>query len=105
MSLHKLYSIIDYLKKELSSETSHFYTNKTEFTETVKELYKDEYTKYPAVFTVIFNANFNMDSINRLEFMLSMANKVEDKDIAEHDASVVVGQRLVDEIVKPQLKK
>ena len=34
-----------------------------------------------------------------------MAKRVEDKDIAEHDASVAVGQRLVDDIVKPQLNK
>ena len=34
-----------------------------------------------------------------------MAEKVKNKDIQEHDASVAVGQRLVDDIVKPQLKK
>ena len=31
--------------------------------------------------------------------------EIEKKDITEHDASVAVGQKLVDEIVKPQLNK
>ena len=37
--------------------------------------------------------------------MVSMAAKVRNNEISEHDASVKVGQVLVDEIVKPQLEK
>ena len=41
--------------------------------------------------------------MQRLKYMIDMARRVQKKDIAEHDASVAVGQRLVDDIVKPQL--
>ena len=51
------------------------------------------------------NKDQKQDShIERLLYMLQMAERVENKEIAEHDASVAVGQRLVDDIVKPQLK-
>ena len=37
--------------------------------------------------------------------MLNMAVKVDENKVPEHDASVAVGQRLVDEIVKPQISQ
>ena len=43
--------------------------------------------------------------IDRLEFMFNMSQKVKDNKVSEHNASVEVGQRLVDDIVKPQLKE
>ena len=35
--------------------------------------------------------------------MLGLAQKVKNDELSEHDASVQVGQILVDQIVKPQL--
>ena len=46
-----------------------------------------------------------MDGVIRLEYMINMAEKVENKEMKEHDASVAVGQVLVDDIVKPSLEK
>jgi hypothetical protein len=36
---------------------------------------------------------------------MNMSNKVKNNDISEHDASVAVGQVLVDKIVMPQIEK
>ena len=58
--------------------------------------------KYPVVFEKATEGSLEMERFN---YMLSMATKVEDKTISEHDASVKVGERLVDEFVKPQLNK
>ena len=43
--------------------------------------------------------------LERLTYMINMAKQVQNNSISEHDASVKVGTRLVDEFVKPQLKK
>lgn len=40
----------------------------------------------------------------RFEFMLAMRAKVVSQDISQHDASVVVGQELVDAFVKPMVE-
>ena len=37
--------------------------------------------------------------------MLNLANKVKNNVLSEHQASVQVGQILVDDIVKPQMDK
>ena len=47
----------------------------------------------------------SMKDIKMLEFMISKVKKIKRNQITEHDASVEVGQRLVDEIVKPQIEK
>ena len=41
--------------------------------------------------------------ISRLEFMLKMIQDIKKKKVTKHEASVVVGQELVDNIVKPEL--
>ena len=57
---------------------------------------------YEAIFNISISKNYDF---NRLKFMLEMAQKVKKSEITEHDASVQVGQVLVDQIVKPQLDK
>ena len=59
-------------------------------------------SNYFAIFNISINASYDF---NRLKKMLNLANKVKKNEISEHDASVKVGTILVDEIVKPQLKK
>ena len=61
--------------------------------------------KYSSVFSLVFSSKFNKEGLDRLVYMLQMAKRVEDNELPEHDASVAVGQRLVDDIVKPQLDK
>ena len=62
--------------------------------------YKDLFDNYPSIFKMACEGN--MDFI-RLKYMLEMIDKVKNNKISEHDASVDVGQKLVDEIVKPDL--
>ena len=43
--------------------------------------------------------------IERLTYMINMIKQAKSNSISEHDASVEVGQRLVDDFVKPSLNK
>ena len=43
--------------------------------------------------------------MNRLKFMLNMINKVNNNEITEHNASVQIGEKLVNEYVKPMIDK
>ena len=63
--------------------------------------YKFLQENYEPIFKMVMSPSYDYD---RLKFMLEMAKKVEKKEMAEHDASVAVGERLVNEVVKPQLK-
>jgi len=62
--------------------------------------FKDLFEIYPSIFKMAWEGN--MDFV-RLKYMLEMIDKVKQNKISEHDASVDVGQKLVDEIVKPDL--
>lgn len=64
--------------------------------------YKFIYENYQPIFRMVMSQSYDYD---RLKYMLEMAKKVERKEIKEHDASVAVGERLVNDVVKPQLKK
>jgi uncharacterized protein YpbB len=43
--------------------------------------------------------------LERLTYMINMVKKVKTNEISDHDASVKVGERLVDEFVKPKINK
>ena len=60
------------------------------------------FTNFEPIFNICLSQNYDF---NRLKFMLQMAKRVQKSEITEHDASVQVGQILVDQIVKPQLDK
>lgn len=64
--------------------------------------HKDLYDAYPGIFDMSMNSTMDLD---RLKYMLSMADKIDNKEMTEHDASVEVGQMLVDDFVKPSLTK
>jgi hypothetical protein len=59
-------------------------------------------TKYPAMVRIICSDNYDQE---RLEYMIRLSARVRSGDIEEKVASIAVGQRLVDEIVKPQIEK
>lgn len=59
-------------------------------------------SNYEAIVRISMSNNYDYD---RLKFMVNMADRVKKNEITEHNASVEVGQLLVDQIVKPQLKK
>ena len=73
-----------------------------EFHQQMSDTYSKFREKYPTIFEKVLENSLDMERFN---FMLSMANKIDSKEMTNHDASVKVGERLVDEFVKPNLKK
>ena len=71
----------------------------------VKKIEKD-YSKLKENFPTIFDkVMMNTLELDRLAFMLKMVGEIKNKKVSKHEASVVVGQELVDNIVKPTLEK
>ena len=73
-----------------------------DFKNLMKQKYKFLLENHEAIFNISLSQNYDLA---RLKFMLEMANKIRNNEITEHNASVQVGQVLVDQIVKPQLEK
>jgi|TARA_B110000977_G_scaffold165109_1_gene212063 hypothetical protein len=76
--------------------------NLEEFKNTMKVKYLELFNEYSTIFNISVGPSYDF---LRLKKMLILANKIKTNEITEHSASVQVGQILVDEIVKPQLKK
>jgi len=58
--------------------------------------------KFPSIVSISLGDSYDY---NRLKFMLNASEKVASNELTEKEASIQVGQVLVDEIVKPGLKK
>ena len=100
--INKLNNLVLEIETMLTKENLE--QNKKIILDTFKKDNPNLIKKYSGIFVILENST-NIESIERLKFMLNMAIKVKENDILEHDASVAVGQRLVDDIVKPQLNK
>ena len=74
--------------------------NDDEFKISMKSDFSFLFNNYQAIFNIACSKAYDF---KRLAIMLGLAEKVGKNEISEHDASVQVGQILVDEIVKPQL--
>lgn len=97
MDTSKILTTVEELTKKLNNH------NKTDkYIEQLKDEYHEFNDSYPAIFKMTCDGTMD---INRLRFMLNMKNNIDNNQITEHNASVEVGQLLVDEIIKPQLKK
>ena len=75
--------------------------SETEFKTKLEEKFKRLNENFPAIFLKVHAGTLE---ISRLEFMLKMIGEINNKKVTRHEASVVVGQELVDNIVKPNLK-
>lgn len=73
----------------------------TTFKEEMSKKYSDFRDNYPTIFEKVLD---NTLDIERFNYMINMANKIDNKEMTNYDASVKVGERLVDEFVKPNLK-
>jgi hypothetical protein len=85
---------VDNLKKRLVEMGS----NKNE--DLLKEEFKKLFEGFPTIFSKVVDGTMDM---SRLKFMLKMIGEIEKQKISKHDASVVVGKELVENIVKPQM--
>ena len=74
--------------------------NDEQFIDKLKKDYNKLETNFPAIFEKVLKGTLELD---RLQFMLKMINNIKQNKISKHKASVVVGQELVDNIVKPNL--
>ena len=76
--------------------------HKPDFAENAKVKFKDFEYKYPIIFKKIIE-----NTLNNEEFvmMMNMMRKIQNEELSEHDASVQVGQHLVDKFVKPMINK
>ena len=104
MALNDIFNLIEKLKRDVPDPDSLFNLDRKKYIDIIKNLTSIN-DSYPSIINVIANKQFNMDGVIRLEYMINMAEKVENKEMKEHDASVAVGQVLVDDIVKPSLEK
>lgn len=68
-----------------------------------KESYKSKYnyifTHVPTLFDLIYN-NIDLD-IKQLKFMISQAAKINNNEISQYDADVIIGKKLADTYITP----
>ena len=69
--------------------------------EVLKEEFKILFEKFPTIFNKVVDGTMEL---GRLKFMLKMIRDIETQKISKHQASIVVGKELVDNVVKPQMK-
>lgn len=66
----------------------------------LKEQYSDFELNYNSLFKLCTSEDYDL---NKLMLFIQMASSVQRKEITEHDASVQIGEMLVNEYVKPKL--
>jgi len=76
--------------------------NPGEFVEKLKKDYNKLEDNFPSIFEKVLSGTLEYE---RLEFMLKMLGEVKTQKLSKHEASVVVGQELVNNIVKPSLEE
>ena len=74
--------------------------SKKEFDEKIKKDFHILNEQFPTILEKVLNGTLDE---KRFNFMLKMIGNIKNSKISKHEASIVVGQELVDNIVKPQL--
>lgn len=69
----------------------------------IKQAYMKFHTQFPKLFEMITSPKGYKEET--LQTMLSMLDRMGTGGITQHDASQIIGQRLVDTYVKPNLQK
>tara|TARA_B100000575_G_C23143394_1_gene666282 strand:- start:4691 stop:5008 length:318 start_codon:yes stop_codon:yes gene_type:complete len=92
---------------EIQNEYKNFQINHSDISfEKLKESVINKYpyitSKLPSILDLALSDNYDY---KRLSYILDMNEKVKNKEITEREGSIQVGQVLVDEIVKPSIKK
>ena len=103
MSLSNLIELVNNIDVKMNS--GNWIRDRKSYLNSIQEENKAIVKRYSSIFTVITKDDFGAKEMERLKYMLNMAVKVDENKVPEHDASVAVGQRLVDEIVKPQISR
>lgn len=88
------------INTQLVSNSSNPSFNINLFTSNMRGLYPILYSDYAPIFNISLTKAYDY---TRLKYMLEMSVKVKNNELTQHDADVAIGQRLVDDIVKPQI--
>lgn len=94
----------DTIKEQVSLIVQYVKKNKRhiDFRKNVSTQFFEFENKYPTLFRKLVEEDCDQQQLN---FMLSKLDQVRTGTQSQHDASVVVGQVLVDKYVKPELAK
>ena len=68
--------------------------------EEIQEMFERFIVDYPALFKMVMSPNYNEGS---LKTMMAMLEKMGSGEMTQHQASVIVGQRLHDVYIKPKV--
>ena len=70
------------------------------FTASMRASYPILFNDFMPIFNISLTKAYDY---SRLKYMLEMSVKVKNNEVTQHNADIAVGQRLVDDIVKPQI--
>ena len=93
--------IKDLLKKHKNKEIE-THLNERKFKMKLEKDFRKLNEDFPTIFEKVYNGSLEVE---RLRFMLKMQKEIKKRKVTSHEASVTVGQELVDNIVKPNLDK
>jgi hypothetical protein len=87
----------DYKNKKKFSELS-----QTEFEEKMINTYPNIKNNFSSIYTQCIDGHMDLSVII---YMINQAKSIQKNKISNHDASVNVGQKLVDKFIKPNIDK
>lgn len=94
--MQELLRIVDEIHADKSPEGEHKCKRYVEKYQVIAE-------KYPMIFKkATLEANFDVE---RLKWMISLLSSVKDNALSKHEADIEVGEKLVDEHIKPLLNQ
>ena len=65
-----------------------------------KKKYPEEFKVFPKILENSCEKDFDVD---KLKWMIEMQKKISSKELTSHNANIEVGERLVNEYIKPKL--
>ena len=101
MTPKEILEIVEKIQEEVKKDKE-IGSDENETKYRLTEKYSDFSMKYPVIFLKTLDGGLEM---KQFSYMINMASNIEDDKISQHDASVQVGEKLVDQYVKPALSK
>ena len=86
---------------EIVQKIAHYKGSSKDKQRVYRNIYPEFVEKYPVLFEMSTKDDFD---VNRLKYMLSLRERVEQSKLSQHDASARVGQMLFDSYVKDKIK-
>lgn len=96
--------------KELNKECTNYLQNKkinrdlsnNEFKLKMQYKYSNIYENFISIFNQCIN---NTMDIEMMTFMINKAKEIENNKLSNHNASVKVGEKILEKFIKPQIEK